>query len=291
MIYLIDASVFIFRAYYTVPPDMQAPDGTPTNALYGFCRFLGDILEKRKPEYMAVAFDESLSTSFRNEIYPAYKANRDPAPEDLKQQFALCRQAAALFGLSVHSSDRYEADDIIGALSVFMRREGKYSTIVSRDKDLTQLLQPGDRFWDLKKAPLEYSQIKEYFGVQPEAIADFLALTGDAVDNIPGVPGVGKKTAAALFEHFSSLDDIYANIPKVATIKVRGAKTLGAKLLEHKDVAYQAQSLTRIATDMPLDVNLSKLVRQRPKLDKLNSFFDDLGIGQSLRNQAARIKI
>lgn len=289
MIYLIDASVFVFRAYYTIPPDMQAPDGTPINALYGFCRFLGDILERQKPEYMAVAFDESLSTSFRNEIYPDYKGNRDPAPEDLKVQFALCRQAAALLGLSVFSSPRYEADDIIGKLSVFMREAGKASTIVSRDKDLTQLIKPGDKFWDLKKAPLEYSQIKEYFGVHPEAIADFLALTGDAVDNIPGIPGVGKKTAAALLENFASLDDIYANIPTISTLKIRGAKTLGAKLLEHKDLVYRSRELTEIAVGMPLDVTVEGLKRQRPQVEMLNEFFDDLGIGQGLRNQVKRL--
>ncbi len=289
MIYLIDASVFVFRAYYTIPADMQAPDGTPINALYGFCRFLGDILERQKPEYIAVAFDESLSTSFRNEIYPDYKGNRDPAPEDLKVQFALCRQAAALLGLSVFSSPRYEADDIIGKLSVFMRAAGNASTIVSRDKDLTQLIKPGDKFWDLKKAPLEYSQIKEYFGVHPEAIADFLALTGDAVDNIPGIPGVGKKTATALLESFSSLDDIYANIPTISTLKIRGAKTLGAKLLEHKELVYRSRELTEIAVEMPLDVTVDGLKRQRPQVEMLNEFFDDLGIGQGLRNQIKRL--
>ena len=182
MIYLIDASVFIFRAYHTIPPDMHAPDGTPINAVYGFTRFLADILERQKPEYIAVAFDERLSSSFRNEIYPAYKANRDPAPEDLKVQFALCRQAAALMGTSVFSSPRFEADDIIGKLSVFMREQGRKSMIVSRDKDLTQLLHPGDKFWDLKKPPLEHHEIKEYFGVNADDIVDFLALAGDAVE-------------------------------------------------------------------------------------------------------------
>jgi len=289
MIFLIDASVFVFRAYYTIPQDMQAPDGTPINAVYGFCRFLCDILERQKPEYIAVAFDESLSTSFRNEIYPDYKGNRDPAPEDLKMQFALCRQAAALLGLSVFSSPRYEADDIIGKLSVFMRELGKPSTIVSRDKDLTQLIKPGDKFWDLKKAPIEYSQIKEYFGVHPEAIADFLALTGDTVDNIPGIPGVGKKTAAALLEHFDSLDQIYANIPTVSTLKIRGAKTLGAKLLEHKELVYRSRELTEIAVDMPLELSVEGLKRQKPQVEMLTEFFDDLGIGQGLRNQVKRL--
>jgi len=289
MIYLIDASVFVFRAYYTMPPDMRAPDGTPVNAVYGFCRFLADILERKKPEYIAVAFDESLSTSFRNEIYPAYKGNREPAPEELKLQFALCRQATALMGMAVYSSPRYEADDIIGKLSVFMRARGRVSTIVSRDKDLTQLLHPGDTFWDLKKAPIPYDDIAQYFGVSPERIADFLALTGDAVDNIPGIPGVGKKTAQALLTHFSSLDEIYANIPTVSTIKVRGAKTLGAKLLEHKELVYRSLELTKIAVDMPMNVNEDDLRLSRPKLAKLEAFFDDLGFGQGLRLQMKRI--
>jgi len=201
----------------------------------------------------------------------------------------LCRQAAALMGLSVFSSPRYEADDIIGKLTVFMREAGKPSTIVSRDKDLTQLIRAGDKFWDLKKAPLEYSEIKEYFGVHPEAIADFLALTGDAVDNIPGIPGVGKKTAAALLEHFESLDDIYANIPTVSTLKIRGAKTLGAKLLEHKDLVYRSRELTEIAVEMPLEVTVESLKCRKPKLDKLLDFYDDLGIGQGLRNQLKRL--
>lgn len=289
MIYLIDASVFVFRAYYTIPQDMQAPDGTPINAVYGFCRFLGDILERKKPEYAAVAFDESLSTSFRNELYPDYKGNRDPAPEDLKLQFALCRQAAALLGMAVYSSPRYEADDIIGKLSVFMRARGRKSMIVSRDKDLTQLLQPGDHFWDLKKPPIPYDNIAEFFGVQPERIADFLALTGDAVDNIPGIPGVGKKTAGALLTHFESLDHIYDNIPTVSTINVRGAKTLGAKLLEHKDLVYRSLELTKIAVDMPMDVYEDDLRLSKPKVDKLQAFYDDLGVGQGLRMQLKRL--
>lgn len=289
MIYLVDASVFVFRAYFTMPPDMQAPDGTPINAVYGFCRFLANLLERQKPEYMAVAFDESLSTSFRNEIYPDYKGNRPPAPEDLKLQFALCRQAAALMGIAVYSSEKYEADDIIGKLSVYMRQRGRKSMIVSRDKDLTQLVGPGDHFWDFKKPPIPYDNISEFYGVDPEKIADFLALTGDAVDNIPGIPGVGKKTAEALLTHFDSLDDIYANIPTVSTIKVRGAKTLGAKLLEHKDLVYRSQQLTRIAVDMPLDVNIDDLRLSKPKLDKLDDFFDDLGIGQGLRLQMRRV--
>ena len=148
------------------------------------------------PEYVAVAFDESLSTSFRTEIFPEYKANRDPAPPELKRQFTQCRRYVRALGLMEVASPQYEADDLIGTLVEHGRRRGRPSTIVSRDKDLTQLLREEDVFWDFAgKGKLGYDDIPESFGVRPEQIADFLALAGDAVDNIKGVPGVGKKTA------------------------------------------------------------------------------------------------
>ena len=194
MQYLIDASVYVFRAYYSMPDDMVDDNGNPINALYGFCRFIGDFMEQVTPEYVAVLFDESLSSSFRTEIYPEYKANRDPAPEDLKRQFEQCRRFVRALGLMERGSPRYEADDLIGTLVTHGRKQGRPSTIVSRDKDLTQLITKDDVFWDFAgKGKLRYEQIVDSFGVWPEQIADFLALAGDAVDNIKGVPGVGKK--------------------------------------------------------------------------------------------------
>jgi len=199
MQYLIDASVYVFRAYYSMPDDMVDGNGNPVNALYGFCRFLGDFMEQVTPEYVAVLFDESLTESFRTEIYPLYKANREPAPADLKRQFEQCRRFVRALGVMEHSSPVYEADDLIGTLVHHGRRNGRPSTIVTRDKDLTQLLGKEDVFWDFAgKGKLRYEQIADSFGVCPEQIADFLALAGDAVDNIKGVPGVGKKTATML---------------------------------------------------------------------------------------------
>ncbi len=290
MQYLIDASVYVFRAYYSLPDDMIDDAGNPVNALYGFCRFLGDFMEQVKPQHVAVAFDESLTSSFRTTIYPEYKANRDPAPEELKRQFAQCRKYARAMGLLECSDPQYEADDLIGTLVEHGRRNGRPSTIVSRDKDLAQLLTRDDIFWDFAgKGKIGYERIPEVFGVWPEQIADFLALAGDSVDNIPGVPGVGKKTAEALLRHFGSLDKIYENLDTVHEVQVRGAKTLGAKLETHRDAAMLARKLTGIACDVPIDDAEKYLRPVRPDLGAINALFDEANIGMALRRQAERL--
>jgi 5'-3' exonuclease len=290
MQYLIDASVYVFRAYYSMPDDMVDGDGNPVNALYGFCRFLGDFMEQVNPEYIAVLFDESLSKSFRTEIYPEYKANRDPAPDELKRQFAQCRRFTRALGLMEWGSPRYEADDLIGTLVEHGRTVNRPSTIITRDKDLAQLLTEDDIFWDFAgKGKISYGQVADVFGVNPEQIADFLALAGDAVDNIKGVPGVGKKTATVLLQHFGSLESIYANLDSVHEVNVRGAKTLGEKLDTHRDDAMLARRLTGIACDAPIDDAESAMQRSRPKLGDINALFDEADIGMALRRQAERI--
>ena len=290
MQYLIDASVYVFRAYYSMPDDMVDNEGNPINALYGYCRFLGDFIEQVNPEYVAVLFDESLSTSFRTEIYPEYKANRDPAPEDLKRQFVQCRRYTRALGLMEWASPRYEADDLIGTLVEHGRTQRRPSTIVSRDKDLAQLLEVDDVFWDFAgKGKITYDAVADVFGVRPEQIADFLALAGDAVDNIKGVPGVGKKTATVLLEHFGSLDDIYANLDKVHEVNVRGAKSLGEKLATYKGDAMLARRLTGIACDAPIDDAETAMQRSVPELGDINALFDEANIGTALRRQAERI--
>lgn len=288
MQYLIDASVYVFRAYYAMPDDMFDRQGRAVNAFYGFARFLGDFVERVRPEHVAVAFDESLAGSFRNDIYPAYKANREPAPEALKRQFMLCRRFVRALGVVECGHERYEADDFIGTLVAYGRRRGLPSTIVSRDKDLTQLLARGDCFWDVAgKGRIGYEQVPEVFGVWPEQIADFLALAGDSVDNIPGVPGVGKKTAAALLAHFGSLDLIYANLDRIHEVDVRGAKTLGAKLERHRKAAELARRLTGIVCDAPVeDVSLAPA---RPRLGELRALFDEADFGLALGRQAQRL--
>jgi 5'-3' exonuclease len=290
MQYLIDASVYVFRAYYSMPDDMLDKEGNLVNALYGFCRFLGDFMEQVNPEHIAVLFDESSSSSFRKEIYPEYKANRDPAPDDLKRQFGQCRRFTRALGLMECGSPRYEADDLIGTLVEHGRTVNRPSTIVTRDKDLAQLIAEDDIFWDFAgKGKIRYDQVREVFGVLPEQIADFLALAGDAVDNIKGVPGVGKKTATVLLERFGSLEEIYSNLDNVHEVNVRGSKTLGEKLAAHKEDALLARRLTGIACDAPIDDPETSMQRSRPKLGDINALFDEADIGVSLRRQAERI--
>ncbi len=289
VLYLVDASVFIFRAYYSVPIEVTDPDGNPVNAVHGFARFLGDLIQREAPEHIAVAFDESLEQSYRNEIYPAYKANREPAPPELKRQFGLCREFCRAAGLAEFGSSRYEADDIIGTLAGLGRGEGRAVTIVSRDKDLTQLVTMRDTYWDaVADVRYRYGDIEERFGVIPERMADFLALMGDAVDNIPGVPGVGRKTAATLLKHFDTLPGVFENLAAVPKLKFRGAAFVAESLREHREDAFLSRQLTGIACDMPLAVGLDALERSAPDLAALDAFCDAQGFGRMLREQARR---
>ncbi|MBM4210026.1 MAG: exodeoxyribonuclease IX [Gammaproteobacteria bacterium] len=290
MVYLIDASVYVFRAYYSMPPDMLDRDGNPAHAVFGFARFLGDLIERARPRYLAVAFDESLASSFRNRIDPAYKANREPAPADLKLQFERCREFCRHVGVADFGSGEYEADDIIGTLHARSRAAGLPATLVTRDKDLAQLVRQGDIYWDYTaNQRLAYHQIEEYFGVVPERYADYLALTGDAVDNIRGVPGVGPKTAAALLKDFVSLEEVYDNLEAVARLPIRGAAKLPEKLAKHRDDAFLARRLTEIVRDMPLEVSGQALRPRVPDIAALNFFFDRHNFGQMLRKQSERL--
>lgn len=290
LIHLIDASVFVFRAWYSIPPDMSDAEGRPVNAVYGYAGFLCDLLERARPTHMAVAFDESLTTSFRNEIYPPYKANRELPPAELEQQFALCREITGALGLRHFADERYEADDIIGTLAWLGRAEGMPSTLVTRDKDLAQLLRPGDVFLNpVDDRRYEYGEIAERFGALPERMADFQALVGDKVDNVSGVPGVGAKTAAALFDEFDSLESLYAQLERVEDLPIRGAKSVARRLREHRDAAFLARDLTRIVTDMPLSIRCRDLRTGKPDEAALDALFDRLDFGQRLRRQVGRL--
>lgn len=290
VLYLVDASVFIFRAYYSVPVEIADPDGNPVNAVHGFARFLGDLLERTSPQHIAVAFDESLEQSYRNEIYPAYKANREPAPAELKRQFGLCRELVQALGVAEYGSSRYEADDIIGTLTTRARAAGMPVTIASRDKDLTQLIGAEDTYWDaVADVRYRYGDIEERFGVIPERIADFLALMGDAVDNVPGVPGVGRKTAATLLKHYDTLLGVFENLADIPKLKFRGAAFVAESLREHREKAFLSRQLTGIACNMPLAAEIVDLRRRAPDLGAIESFYDSVGFGRMLREQAHRV--
>ena len=289
-VYLVDASIYIFRAWFSMSDEFVNQRGEPTNAVYGFSGFLCSLLEQTGAEHIAIAFDESLSKSHRNEIYPDYKANREPAPPELKRQFEQCREVTRVLGIRECAATTFEADDLIGTMAAGMRDAGHCVTIVSRDKDLLQILQAGDTFWDYAgNKTIRYDQVTEKFGVRAEQIVDFLALAGDSVDNIPGAPGVGQKTAKALLEHFDTIDELYANLDRVADIPVRGAGKLGARLAEHEDKVTLSRQLSQIRYDAPVEAHEVALGRKVPDLEGLNTLYDEVGFGHALRRQAQRI--
>lgn len=290
-VFLIDSSIYVFRAWFTVPDTLTNADGEPVNALYGFSDFLLRLLENERPAHLLCAFDESLSeASYRNAIYPAYKANREPAPPELKKQFAYCRELVRAAGIAEFSSPHYEADDIIGTFSRSMRRHGFQSVIISGDKDLTQLLQAGDLWWEYgRDIQLDCNGVLKNFGVHPHQIADLLALAGDAVDNIPGIPGVGLKTAANLLTKFESLENLLANIDKIGTMKFRGAKRVQSLVAEHQQAARLARQLTVIVDDNSLPSHHSALQHQAHNSAALHALFDKTGFSNSRRERWQRV--
>ncbi|MEN1728243.1 MAG: 5'-3' exonuclease H3TH domain-containing protein [Pseudomonadota bacterium] len=288
-VYLVDASVYVFRAWFSMPDRFEDAAGRPTNAVYGFARFLCELIEQTEAPGIAVAFDESLTTSFRNDIYPDYKANRDPAPEDLKRQFAWCKDLARLLGLPIYAHERYEADDLIASLARSCHEQGQPICVVTGDKDLAQLVHEGDHWWDFaRNRRFDTDGVLGHFGVRPDQIADYLALTGDAVDNIPGVPGVGPKTAVALLSHFDSLDAIYDRLEEIAWLKLRGAKTLGPKLREHESAARLARQLTGLEAEIDALGESPEVMRTSGNGDLLDALLDGLGFGRPLRERLHR---
>jgi len=288
-VYLVDASVYIFRAWYSMPDEFVNTRGEPTNAVYGFLGFLCTLLEQTGTRHLAVAFDESLTSNFRNEIYPQYKANRDPAPEDLKRQFSWARSAAEAMGLRCFADSRFEADDVIGTLAEYWRSMGHPICVVTADKDLAQLVGENDHWWDFSRnQKLNAKQLTEKFGVLPEQMVDFLALTGDAVDNIPGVPGVGPKSACALLGHFGDLDQIYQRLDEVQHLEIRGAKSLQKKLADNREAAELARRLTAIDTAVESALSSPGLDRAEIDQEHLNRVFDELAFGGMLRQRCLR---
>ena len=290
MIFLVDASVYVFRAYHSMLPDMRDADGNSSHAVFGFTRILGDLIERVRPTHIAVAFDQRSKDSYRRRLYPAYKANRERPPADLVQQFEGCREVCRHLGVPEFVYPEYEADDIIGTLARLMRAAGVRAAFITRDKDLAQLMRDGDVLWDFgARGQFGYHDIERHFGVAPERFADYLALAGDESDNIPGVPGVGHRTAASLMKAFASLDELYDDLERVARLKIRGAGTLGARLAEHREAVFLARSLTRISCDLPLGVAAAGLARRAPDLPALSRLYDRLGFGPFLRAQGARL--
>ncbi|NJC03527.1 5'-3' exonuclease [Xanthomonas sp. 3272] len=285
-LYLVDASLYVFRAWHSIPDEFQDAQGWPTNAVHGFARFLLDLLEREDPQHITIAFDEALDSCFRHAIYPAYKGNRTPAPDALRRQFAHCKALCAALGLSVLAHRDYEADDLIGSALHSVRAHGLRGVIVSADKDLSQLLLEHDEQWDYARN-LRWGMdgVKARHGVHAHQIADYLALCGDAIDNIPGVTGIGAKSAAVLLAHFGSLDALLERIDEIPFLRLRGAAQMAARLREQREHALLWRQLTTIALDAPLALTDAGFTRAQADTDMLGGLCESLRFGPLTRRR------
>jgi len=290
--YLIDSSIYIFRAWHVFDDAIADIHGNPTNAVYGFTEFLYQLFQQKQPEYIACAFDAHQTNSYRREIYPEYKANRPPAPEELVTQFRYCREFCRAMGVPEFGSDRFEADDIIGTLASRLRNEGFDITIISADKDLTQLVVgERDAWWDFARGNvLNHKGVEKQFGVKPEKIADMLALAGDKVDNIPGIPGVGYKMASNLLQKYQSVDDILNNIENISKMKFRGSARIQNLVEEHQGLLPTNKRLTEIVTDAVFDNHDNHIQWQGiPDEDAFHELFDQLNVSDQRRQRWLQI--
>lgn len=287
-LYLIDGSAYIFRAYHALPPLTRKSDGLPIGAVSGFCNMLWKLLQEARdtargvvPTHFAVIFDHS-STTFRNEIYPEYKANRDAPPEDLRPQFAVIREATKAFNLPCIETKGYEADDIIASYAREAVAAGGDVTIVSSDKDLMQLINDNVVMYDtMKDAVVDAEAVFAKFGVDPSMMIDLQALNGDSTDNIPGVPGIGPKTAAQLLEEFGTLEELLERAGEIKQNKRR------ENLIEFADQARLSKRLVTLDVNTPLDMPLEDMVLHSLNGPKLVAFLKGMELNTLTRRVAA----
>lgn len=285
-VHLVDASIYVFRAYFSIAPEFVDVDGRPVHAVFGFLNMLLSLLHEEQPSHVAVCFDESLTTSFRNRLYPPYKANRELPPPDLALQFDYCQRLSAALGLRVLVDGEYEADDLAGSALHLLRAQGLRGVLVTGDKDFSQLLGEHDVVFDLtRREKTDAAAVKRKYGVRPGQFADYLALTGDAVDNIPGIHGIGPKTAATLIAHFGSLDALLERVAEVPFLRLRGATQIAEKLRKGRDDALLFRLLSRIALDAPVPLAAADYACARPDGNALDPLLDQLRFGPLTRRR------
>ena len=283
-LFLVDSSIFIFKAWYARVPGQVNTRQQSNHAFIGFSDFVYRLLTEQAPSNLVFAFDESLKKSQRKSEYPQYKANRSPTPPELRRQFGWCREWVDALGIATASSDSWEADDLIGTLATLHRSSELPIVILTADKDLAQLIRQGDLWWTFfADRKLDYKAVVKKFGVKPEQIADQLALSGDKVDNIPGIPHVGVKTAANLLRKFGTLENIRRNLAEVGSMKFRYAGRVQQSLIEHEKILDISSRLTRINCEVEAMRDID-IARKSPDKIKLERIMEDQAM-DSLRSQ------
>jgi DNA polymerase I len=274
-VYVIDAMNYIFRAYHSLPDNIVSPSGMLTNAVLGYLRTLLRIIKERKPEYMVAAFEGD--TSFRNAIFAAYKANRKQPPEDLEAQFEYCRKITTAIGVACMEVDDYEADDVIGTIAKRMSALGHPVIVVTGDKDMSQLVCEKVNVYDIAKGHwFDEAGVREKFGVAPSQIPDLLALHGDHIDNIPGVAGVGEKTARQILAVCPSVEELVSTelAPKLS---FRGRDEILRRIRENMEDVRMSRKLATIYCEVPLEVSPEVLRYRRGDTSVLHPLCEELG--------------
>ncbi|MGQ6290116.1 DNA polymerase I [Serratia sp. IR-2025] len=269
---LVDGSSYLYRAYHAFPP-LTNSAGEPTGAMYGVLNMLRSLLLQYQPSHVAVVFDAKGKT-FRDDLFAEYKSHRPPMPDDLRAQIEPLHNMVKAMGLPLLVTPGVEADDVIGTLALEAEKASHAVLISTGDKDMAQLVTPNVTLINtMNNTILGPQEVCDKYGIPPELIIDFLALMGDSSDNIPGVPGVGEKTAQALLQGIGGLDALYGNLESIATLSFRGAKTMAAKLEQNKEVAYLSYKLATIKTDVELDLTCAELTVSEPDVDTLQQLF------------------
>ncbi|MFK7733179.1 MAG: 5'-3' exonuclease H3TH domain-containing protein [Pseudomonadales bacterium] len=285
-VYLLDASIYIFRSYFAMPDVWHNDQGYSLNAVHGYTLFLLKLLSELNPARIGAAFDESLGQCFRNDIYPEYKSSRALPDDSLAFQLKACKRITELLGIRSYAHKRYEADDLIATLARSSRTSGRPVHILSRDKDLAQLVKkPDDCVFDpVDSRRLDYDAIVEKFGVRPDQLIDYQTLLGDPVDDIPGVPGIGAKTAAKLLQHFDSLVVLLENLDELGNGEWRGGARLQQSLCEHREQMEVSRQLVQLLDQVPMAFSIADLQWQNPSLDAVKNYLKKIGLeGRILR--------
>lgn len=289
VVYLIDSSIYIFRGWQSLSSSIKNTRGESFNAVTGFTETLVTVLEQTKPSWIAAAFDTRNRNAIRYRIHSEYKANRSPSPPELKLQFSQCQSVCDAFGVTQLSNEEVEADDIIGQLAVCAHEVNQPVTIVSADKDLVQFVEQDDIIWNYaRKTQSNYKQLKKRFGVEPSQLADLLALCGDKTDNIPGIPGVGPRTAARLLTKWANLDGVFANIDGVASMHFRGAPHVATLLAEHEPTVRMARQLTGLITTDDLPSSIDDITYSAPTIESCTEHLVRVGFSDTDANALAK---
>lgn len=274
---MIDATGFVLKYWFSMP-QIKTKNYKSISALIGFSNFVKKFLVTQNPKYICFAFDESLGTCFRNEIFKSYKANRPTAPDELKIQFSLCRELLDILGLKNYASKKYEADDIIFTLSQNNAKNKIKNIVITNDKDLYQVINEQDIWWNLANKKFTFNDIEKSLGFSPKYFPDYQALTGDSVDNVPGCPGIGKITATFLIKRYNTIDGIFRNCNDLKSLNKGRYSKLVDNLTKNKKIIYMSKKLATLS--IINEIELSH-IRVSPDLTKLKKFLSRIGASKN----------